>query len=148
MTTITLNTPQFDARFPNTNQVRRRRRGRAPARTRSSQRRIARTAPGRRQTKACWQNWVDFHKCTEARGAGFPVCQKFQKTFRSLCPNEWVRPRKTLFFSAGDHATPFFMPRRRSPRRAQRGRARPHAHTRTQVEKWETELSEGRSPSF
>lgn len=46
------------------------------------------------QTKNCWQNWVDFHKCTAARGEDFPVCQKFKKVYRSLCPNEWVRRRK------------------------------------------------------
>lgn len=49
----------------------------------------------RLQTKNCWQNWVDFHKCTAARGEDFPVCQKFKKVYRSLCPNEWVRRRKT-----------------------------------------------------
>ncbi|KCV68537.1 cytochrome c oxidase subunit 6b [Fonticula alba] len=56
-----LQTPQFDARFPNVN-----------------------------QTKNCWQNFVDFHRCANARGEDFPVCVQFKKTFTSLCPIEWV----------------------------------------------------------
>ncbi|RSH95111.1 Cytochrome c oxidase subunit 6B [Saitozyma podzolica] len=80
--TYVLQTAGFDARFPNTN-----------------------------QTKHCWvsaprlgslylhltslslqslgQNYVDYHKCVNAKGEDFPPCQQFKRAYRSLCPNEW-----------------------------------------------------------
>lgn len=66
----TIETPQFDARFPNTN-----------------------------QTKNCWQNYVDFHRCAKVKGEDAPVCKQFQKAFRSLCPQEWVRCPPPASFS-------------------------------------------------
>ena len=59
--TVKFWTPQFDARFPNTNQTRR-----------------------------CWQNYVDYFKCLNATDGDEKACEIFQKTYRSLCPNEWV----------------------------------------------------------
>eukprot|EP00729_Bicosta_minor_P010815 gene10815-32305_t len=56
-----IKTAQYDARFPNTN-----------------------------QTKNCWQNYVDFHKCIKIKGAGYAPCKQFLKTYLSLCPNMWV----------------------------------------------------------
>jgi cytochrome c oxidase subunit 6b len=52
----------FDARFPNTN-----------------------------QSKHCWQSYSDYYKCINARGEEFTGCKQFFKTFKSICPNEWVR---------------------------------------------------------
>ncbi|KAI8976133.1 cytochrome c oxidase, subunit VIb [Pilobolus umbonatus] len=57
-----LRTAPFDARFPNTN-----------------------------QTKHCWQNYVDYFKCIDARGEDFAPCQQFNKAYRSLCPNQWIQ---------------------------------------------------------
>ncbi|OZJ02617.1 Cytochrome c oxidase subunit 6B [Bifiguratus adelaidae] len=59
--TVTLATAGFDARFPNTN-----------------------------QTKHCWQNYVDYYKCINARGEDFPACKQFYRAYHSLCPNEWI----------------------------------------------------------
>ena len=59
---IKLETAPFDARFPNVN-----------------------------QTRHCWQNYVDFHKCVKVKGEGAPVCDYFQKVYRSMCPVSWVR---------------------------------------------------------
>lgn len=61
MSEIKLETPPFDARFPNTN-----------------------------QTKNCWQNYLDFHRCVKVKGADAPVCNYFKKTYKSLCPDSWV----------------------------------------------------------
>lgn len=58
---IKLKTPQFDARFPNTN-----------------------------QTKNCWQNYIDFHRCVKAKGEDDSVCDFFFKSYKSLCPKSWV----------------------------------------------------------
>ena len=63
-TKVKIETPGFDARFPNTN-----------------------------QTKNCWQNYVDFHKCTKAKersNESAEPCQWFAKRFRSFCPSAWV----------------------------------------------------------
>ena len=59
---IKVQTVQFDARFPNMN-----------------------------QTKNCWQNYVDFHKCIKAKGEDYPVCEYFKRSYKSLCPGIWVR---------------------------------------------------------
>ncbi|WVQ63708.1 hypothetical protein V866_005060 [Kwoniella sp. B9012] len=56
-----LQTAGFDARFPNQN-----------------------------QTKHWYQNFVDYHKCVNAKGEDFAPCQQFKKAYRALCPNEWV----------------------------------------------------------
>ena len=61
---IKLETPGFDARFPNTN-----------------------------QTKNCWQNYVDFHRCTKAKGKtgeDATPCQWFEKRYKAFCPNGWI----------------------------------------------------------
>ncbi|KAI8800714.1 cytochrome c oxidase, subunit VIb [Cladochytrium replicatum] len=56
-----LKTVGFDARFPNTN-----------------------------QTKNCWQNYVDYFKCVDAKGEDFKPCHQFRQAFTSLCPDSWV----------------------------------------------------------
>ncbi|KAK9764167.1 Cytochrome c oxidase subunit 6B [Basidiobolus ranarum] len=58
---INLKTVSFDARFPNQN-----------------------------QTKHCWQNYVDYYKCITARGENFSPCKQFYRSFRSLCPDDWI----------------------------------------------------------
>merc|ERR1711977_762180 len=55
-----LQTAGFDARFPNTN-----------------------------QTKHCWQNYVDYYRCINAKGEDFAPCKQFFRAYHSLCPNEW-----------------------------------------------------------
>ncbi|RUS28197.1 cytochrome c oxidase, subunit VIb [Jimgerdemannia flammicorona] len=44
----------------------------------------------RRSTKHCWQNYIDYHKCIQARGDDFPACKQFWRAYHSLCPNEWI----------------------------------------------------------
>ncbi|KAM0707031.1 hypothetical protein Q7P35_006362 [Cladosporium inversicolor] len=58
---LTLDPPGFDARFPNQN-----------------------------QTKHCWQNYVDYHKCINAKGEDFKPCRQFLLAYRSLCPSGWA----------------------------------------------------------
>ncbi|XP_002165950.1 uncharacterized protein LOC100212083 [Hydra vulgaris] len=52
---------KFDARFPNTN-----------------------------QTKNCYQNFLDYHRCIKAKGEDFEPCQAFSKIYHGLCPNAWI----------------------------------------------------------
>lgn len=42
---------------------------------------------------SCWQNYVDYYKCVNARGEDFEPCKQFYRAFHSLCPNEWVKYR-------------------------------------------------------
>ena len=39
------------------------------------------------QTKHCWQNYVDYHKCINAKGEDFAPC-------RQVIPNRLPSPRK------------------------------------------------------
>ncbi|XP_018591978.1 cytochrome c oxidase subunit 6B2 isoform X1 [Scleropages formosus] len=57
-------TAPFDARFPNTN-----------------------------QTRNCYQNYLDFHRCNKAltaKGLDVAPCEWYQRVFKSLCPIGWV----------------------------------------------------------
>lgn len=61
ITEVVLKTAPFDARFPYTN-----------------------------QTKNCWQNFVDFHRCSKKLGEEHEHCVYFKKVYLSLCPKSWV----------------------------------------------------------
>ncbi|KAJ5168534.1 cytochrome c oxidase polypeptide vib [Penicillium canariense] len=41
-------------------------------------------------TKHCWQNYVDYYKCVNAKGEDFRPCRQFYHAFRSLCPKAWT----------------------------------------------------------
>ncbi|KAH8811806.1 putative cytochrome c oxidase subunit 6B [Xylogone sp. PMI_703] len=45
--------------------------------------------PNQNQTKHCWQNYVDYHKCILAKGEDFAPCRQFFLAYRSLCPSSW-----------------------------------------------------------
>ncbi|XP_043853540.1 cytochrome c oxidase subunit 6B2 [Dromiciops gliroides] len=58
-------TPPFDPRFPNQN-----------------------------QTRNCYQNFLDFHRCTKnmkRRGKDASPCDYYRKVYHSLCPLSWVQ---------------------------------------------------------
>nr|OQO17901.1 Cytochrome c oxidase subunit 6B [Rachicladosporium sp. CCFEE 5018] len=46
--------------------------------------------PNQNQTKHCWQNYVDYHKCILAKGEDFKPCRQFFLAYRSLCPSGWA----------------------------------------------------------
>ncbi|KAL4893180.1 cytochrome c oxidase, subunit VIb [Aspergillus ambiguus] len=46
--------------------------------------------PQQNQTKHCWQNYVDYYKCVNAKGEDFRPCRQFYLAFRSLCPKAWT----------------------------------------------------------
>ncbi|KAK8859768.1 cytochrome c oxidase subunit VIb [Apiospora arundinis] len=47
--------------------------------------------PNVNQTKHCWQNYVDYHKCINAKGEDFKPCRQFFLAYRSLCPSGWYQ---------------------------------------------------------
>ncbi|XP_071965646.1 cytochrome c oxidase subunit 6B1-like [Antedon mediterranea] len=46
--------------------------------------------PNQNQTKNCWQNYVDFHRCQKIKGEDYAPCEWFKRVYQSLCPNSWV----------------------------------------------------------
>merc|ERR1711976_94284 len=46
--------------------------------------------PNQNQTKNCWQNYVDYHRCQKVKGEDYEPCGYFKKVFTSLCPHAWV----------------------------------------------------------
>ncbi|CAN6633761.1 cytochrome c oxidase subunit 12, mitochondrial [Trichomonascus vanleenenianus] len=46
--------------------------------------------PNQNQTKHCFQSYVDYHKCVNAKGEDFAPCKVFWHAFNSLCPNAWI----------------------------------------------------------
>ncbi|KAJ4851246.1 hypothetical protein Tsubulata_012486 [Turnera subulata] len=47
--------------------------------------------PTTNQTRHCFTRYIEYHRCTAAKGEGAPECDKFAKYYRSLCPTEWVQ---------------------------------------------------------
>ncbi|KAK7567128.1 cytochrome c oxidase, subunit VIb, partial [Phyllosticta citricarpa] len=47
--------------------------------------------PNQNQTKHCWQNYVDYHKCVLAKGEDFAPCRQFYLAYKSLCPSAWTQ---------------------------------------------------------
>lgn len=43
------------------------------------------------QTKNCWQNYVDYHKCIKAMGEDYEPCEYFKNIYRILCPSSWIQ---------------------------------------------------------
>ena len=46
--------------------------------------------PNQNQTKNCWQNYVDYHRCTRIKGEDYEPCEYFKRVYKSLCPSAWV----------------------------------------------------------
>uniref|UniRef100_A0A1D1YTZ3 Cytochrome c oxidase subunit 6b-1 n=1 Tax=Anthurium amnicola TaxID=1678845 RepID=A0A1D1YTZ3_9ARAE len=46
--------------------------------------------PTTNQTRHCFTRYIEYHRCTNAKGEGAPECDKFAKYYRSLCPGEWI----------------------------------------------------------
>jgi len=46
--------------------------------------------PNMNQTRHCWQNYVDFHRCQNIKGEEYEPCTYFMKNFTTLCPSSWV----------------------------------------------------------
>jgi hypothetical protein len=34
------------------------------------------------------QNYIDYHKCINAKGEEYAPCKQFQRAYKSLCPSE------------------------------------------------------------
>lgn len=52
------------------------------------------------QTKHCWQNYVDYHKCITAKGEDFAPCRQVQINQRTNMSADGFDSNK-VFFSSG-----------------------------------------------
>ena len=41
-------------------------------------------------SRNCFQNYLDFYRCTNIRGEDYEPCQYFKKNFKTICPNDWI----------------------------------------------------------
>merc|ERR1712211_80143 len=66
--------------------------------------------PNQNQTRNCWQNYVDFHRCQKLKGEDYEPCNFFAKNFQTVCPNAWIEKwneqREKNAFPANDSALP------------------------------------------
>ncbi|XP_009144153.1 cytochrome c oxidase subunit 6b-2 [Brassica rapa] len=46
--------------------------------------------PTTNQTRHCFTRYIEFHRCTTAKGENSSDCERFAKYYRALCPGEWV----------------------------------------------------------
>uniref|UniRef100_A0A8D0GSF6 Cytochrome c oxidase subunit 6B1 n=1 Tax=Sphenodon punctatus TaxID=8508 RepID=A0A8D0GSF6_SPHPU len=49
--------------------------------------------PNANQTRNCFQNYLDYHRCIkalEAKGKDTKLCEWYHKVYKSLCPISWV----------------------------------------------------------
>ncbi|XP_015595285.1 cytochrome c oxidase subunit 6B2 isoform X2 [Cephus cinctus] len=46
--------------------------------------------PNQNQTRNCYQNFLDFQRCSKVRGEKYDACQYFKNVYESLCPNSWI----------------------------------------------------------
>ncbi|XP_038676968.1 cytochrome c oxidase subunit 6B1 isoform X1 [Scyliorhinus canicula] len=49
--------------------------------------------PNQNQTRNCFQNYLDFHRCNKtltAKGADTVPCEWYRRVFTSLCPTSWI----------------------------------------------------------
>jgi cytochrome c oxidase subunit 6b len=46
--------------------------------------------PNQNQTRNCWQNYMDFHRCQKVKGEDYEPCLYFQRVYHSMCPSAWI----------------------------------------------------------
>lgn len=46
--------------------------------------------PTTNQTRNCWQNYCDYHRCTALKGTDYEPCRYFERIYKILCPSQWV----------------------------------------------------------
>ncbi|KAM4651466.1 cytochrome c oxidase subunit 6B1-like isoform 1-T2 [Discoglossus pictus] len=49
--------------------------------------------PNQNQTKHCYQNYLDFHRCEKTlsdKGQDVAKCQWYKRVYKCMCPNSWV----------------------------------------------------------
>ncbi|XP_067946624.1 uncharacterized protein [Watersipora subatra] len=45
--------------------------------------------PNQNQTRNCFQNYLDYHRCHKKYGDDHDPCEYFKWAYKNLCPMEW-----------------------------------------------------------
>jgi len=45
--------------------------------------------PNQNQTRNCYQNYLDYHRCRKVKGEEYEPCEWFHNAYRVLCPKAW-----------------------------------------------------------
>jgi len=46
--------------------------------------------PNQNQTRNCYQNYLDYHRCKKVKGEDHEPCNYYKKQYNMLCPNVWI----------------------------------------------------------
>ncbi|KAG7226360.1 hypothetical protein INR49_013771 [Caranx melampygus] len=49
--------------------------------------------PNQNQTRNCWSNYLDYHRCQKAltaKGEDTLPCEWYRRVYKSICPMSWV----------------------------------------------------------
>ncbi|XP_042253169.1 cytochrome c oxidase subunit 6B1 [Thunnus thynnus] len=50
--------------------------------------------PNQNQTRNCWANYLDYHRCQkalDAKGVDTAPCEWYRRVYKSLCPMAWIQ---------------------------------------------------------
>ncbi|XP_070783083.1 cytochrome c oxidase subunit 6B1 [Enoplosus armatus] len=50
--------------------------------------------PNQNQTRNCWSNYLDYHRCQkalDAKGVDTAPCDWYKRVYKSLCPMSWIQ---------------------------------------------------------
>ncbi|XP_019939006.1 cytochrome c oxidase subunit 6B1 [Paralichthys olivaceus] len=50
--------------------------------------------PNQNQTRNCWSNYLDYHRCQkalDAKGQDTMPCDWYKRVYKSLCPISWIQ---------------------------------------------------------
>ncbi|RWS15293.1 cytochrome c oxidase subunit 6B2-like isoform X1 [Dinothrombium tinctorium] len=45
--------------------------------------------PNQNQTRNCYQNYLDYHRCRKVKGEDYEPCKWFEKIYKVICPRAW-----------------------------------------------------------
>lgn len=45
--------------------------------------------PNQNQTRNCQMNYIDYHRCLQAKNGDEEYCAWYKNAYRQLCPNDW-----------------------------------------------------------
>ncbi|XP_053739218.1 cytochrome c oxidase subunit 6B1 isoform X1 [Synchiropus splendidus] len=56
--------------------------------------------PNQNQTRNCWSNYLDYHRCQkalDAKGVDNAPCDWYKRVYKSICPVSWVNDHRAVF---------------------------------------------------
>ncbi|RWS22023.1 cytochrome c oxidase subunit 6B1-like protein [Leptotrombidium deliense] len=47
--------------------------------------------PNQNQTRNCYQNYLDYHRCIKIKGQDYKPCEWYRNAYVALCPDFWYQ---------------------------------------------------------